>query len=65
MPGSLMSHTKTIITNVEIQNRIINAVGPQEDLLTTVKKERKLQWYGHVTRSNGLAKMILQRTVPG
>ena len=34
------------------------------DLLTAVKK-RKLRWYGHKTRSTGLAKMILQGTVQG
>ena len=34
------------------------------DLLTTVKR-RKLKWYGHVTRSSGLAKTILQGTVQG
>ena len=35
-----------------------------EDLLTVVKR-RKLQWYGHVSRSSGLAKTILQGTVKG
>ena len=35
---------------------------PHEDLLTIVKR-RKLQWYGHVSRSSGLAKTILQGTV--
>ena len=33
-----------------------------EDLLTIVKRS-KLQWYGHVSRSSGLAKTILQGTV--
>ena len=42
----------------------ISAVGPHEDLLTIVKR-RKLQWYGHVSRSSGLAKCILQGTVKG
>ena len=28
-------------------------------------KKRKLRWYGHITRSTGLAKMILQGTVQG
>ena len=37
---------------------------PHEDLLTIVKR-RKLQWYGHVSRSSGLAKSILQGTVKG
>ena len=35
-----------------------------EDLLTIVKR-RKLQWYGHVYRSSGLAKSILQGIVKG
>ena len=43
--------------------RIGNAIGPYEDLLTSVKR-RKLKWYGYVTRS-GLAKTILQGTVQG
>ena len=50
------------ITNEEVKARIGNAIGPYEDLLTTVKR-RKLKWYGHVTRSSGLAKTILQGTV--
>ena len=28
-------------------------------------KTRKLQWYGHISRSSGLAKTILQGTVKG
>ena len=36
----------------------------QSDLLTIVMR-RKLQWYGHVSRSSGLAKTILQGTVKG
>ena len=50
------------VTNEKVGNRIRQAIGPYEDLLTTVKK-RKLRWYGHKTRSTGLAKMILQGTV--
>ena len=40
------------------------AIGPHEDLLTIVKR-CKLQWYGHVSRSSGLARTILQGTVKG
>ena len=43
---------------------IQQATGPHEDLLTIVKR-RKLQWYGHVSCSSGLAKAILQGTVKG
>ena len=52
------------ISNEEVRNRTRQATGPHEDLLTTVKR-RKLKWYGHVTRSTGLAKTILQGTVQG
>ena len=44
--------------------KIQQATGPHKDLLTIVKR-RKLQWYGHVSRSSGLAKTILQGTVKG
>ena len=46
------------ITNEEVKARIGNAIGPYEDL--TSMKRRKLKWYGHVTRSSGLARTILQ-----
>ena len=52
------------ITNVEVRNRIERAIGPYEDLLTTVKR-RKLKWYGHVSRYSGLSKTIMQGTVKG
>ena len=52
------------VTHEEIRAKIQQAIGPHEDLLTTVKR-RKLQWYGHVSRSSGLAKTILQGTVTG
>ena len=38
------------------------AIRLQKDLLTIIKR-CKLQWYGHVSRSSGLAKTILQGTV--
>ena len=37
----------------------------QLDHTKTIVKRRKLQWYGHVSRSSGLAKTILQGTVKG
>ena len=52
------------ITNEEVKARVGNAIGPYEDLLTSVKR-RKLKWFGHVTRSSGLAKTILQGTTQG
>ena len=53
----MMAH----VTNEEICARIKQAIGPHEDLLTIVKR-CKLQWYGHVSLSSGLAKTIFQGT---
>ena len=53
---------KDHVTNEEVHAKIQQAIGPHEDLLTIVKR-RRLQWYGHVSRSSGLAKTILQGTV--
>ena len=52
------------VTNEKVKNDIRRAIGPYEDLITTVRK-RKLRRYGHITRSTRLAKMILQGTVRG
>ena len=49
-------------TNEEVCVKIQRAIGPHEDPLT-IEKRRKLKWYGHVSRSTGLAKIILQGTV--
>ena len=55
---------KDHVTNREVHAKIQQAIGPHEDLLIIVKG-RKLQWYGYVSRSSGLAKTILQGTVKG
>ena len=55
---------KDQVTNEEVHAKIQQAIGPHEDLVTIVKR-RRLQWYGHVSRSSGLAKTILQGTVKG
>ena len=55
---------KDHVTNEEVRAKIQQAIGPHEDLLPIVKR-RKLQWYGHVSRSSGLAQTILQGTVKG
>ena len=55
---------KDHVTNEEVRAKIQQAIAPHEDLLTIVKR-RKLQSYGHVPRSSGLAKTILQGTVKG
>ena len=60
------SHTnyKDHVTNEDVRAEIQQAIGPHEDLVTIVKR-RKLQWYGHVSHSSGLAKTILQGAVNG
>ena len=55
---------KDHVTNEEVRAKIQQAIGLHEDFLTIVKR-RKLQWYGHVSRSPGLAKTISQGTVKG
>ena len=48
----------------QVRKTIVKPIGPYEDILATVKR-RKLKWYGHVKRSDGLTKVILQGTVEG
>ena len=60
----LLISYKDRVTNEEVRAKIQQAIGPHEDHLTIVKK-RKLQWYGHVFLSSGLAKTISQGTVKG
>ena len=47
------------ITNAEVCRKIQAAIGEYDELLALVKK-RKLRWFGHVSRSSGLTKTILQ-----
>ena len=53
---------KDHVTNEQVRAKIQQAIGPHEDLLTIVKRN-KLQQYGHVSRSSDLAITILQGTV--
>ena len=55
---------KDHVTNEEVRRKIQAAIGEYDELLTLVKK-RKLRWFGHVSRSSGFAKTILQGTVKG
>ena len=55
---------KDHVTNEEVRRKIQAAIGEYDELLTLVKK-RQLRWFGHVSRSSGLAKTILQGTVKG
>ena len=52
------------ITNEEVKARIENAIGPYEDLLTSVKR-REVKWYWNAARSSRLAKTILKGTIQG
>ena len=53
------------ILHISYKDHVTNEeVRAKKDLLTIVKRH-KLQWYGHVSRSSGLAKTILQGTVKG
>ena len=54
---------KDYVTNEEVRAKIQQAIRPHEDLI--IVKRCKLQWSGHVSRSSGLAKTILQSTVKG
>ena len=55
---------KDHITNEEVRRKIQASILEYDALLTLVKK-RKLRWFGHVSRSSGLAKTILHGTVKG
>ena len=52
------------VTNENVCRKIQAATGKYDELLTLVKKW-KLMWFGHVSRSSGLAKTIMQSTVQG
>ena len=47
---------KDRVTNEEVNAKIQQAIGPHEDLLTTVKRRKVQYTYGHVSRSSDLAK---------
>ena len=55
---------KDHVTNEEVRAKIQQAIRAHKGLLTIVKR-RKLQWYGHVSCSSGLAKTTLQGMVKG
>ena len=63
--GRLLNiYYKDHVTNEEVRNKIQNAIGVHDDLLTMVKK-RKLRWYCHISRPSSTTKKILQETVKG
>ena len=53
---------KDQVINEEVLRNIQVAFGEYEELLIMVKK-RKPRWFGHASKSPGLAKTILQGTV--
>ena len=55
---------KDHVTNEAVCAKIQQAIRPHEDHLTVVKRQ-KLNWHGHVSRSSGLAKTIMQATMKG
>ena len=62
--NEVLPQYKDHVRNEEVRAMVQQAIGPHEDLLTIVKRH-KLQWYGHISHSSGLAKTILQGTVKG
>ena len=52
------------ITNEDVRAMVTAEIGPHQELLEIVKS-RKLKWFGHTTRHDGLAKDCLQGTVQG
>ena len=55
---------KDHVTNVGVRKKIQVTI-EEYDALFTLVKQWKLRWFGHVSRSSGLAKTILQGTVKG
>ena len=53
---------KDHVTNEEVRRMIQAAIGEYDELLTMIKKQ-KIKWFGHVSRSSGLAKTSLQGIV--
>ena len=57
------SHTKTMLPTRKSVPKSSRQSGHTKT--SSIVKRRKLQWYGHVSRSSGLAQTILQGTVKG
>ena len=52
------------VTNESVRKIVTSEIGKHQELLEIVKT-RKLKWFGHTTRSDGLSKTCLQGTVSG
>ena len=51
---------KDHVTKEEVCRKIQAAIGEYNELLTLKAEKRKLIWFGHISKSSGLAKTILQ-----
>ena len=60
----LRNSYKDHATNDKVRAKIQQATGPHENLLTIIERS-KLKWCGHVSRSLGLTKTMLQGIVKG
>ena len=56
---------KDCVTSEDIRKKIQAAIGKYVCAFLTFVKKQKLRLFGHISRSSGLAKMILQGTVKG
>ena len=56
------SHRKSL--GITYHERIIELLGKYEPLLQTIRR-RKLKWFGHVSRHDGLCNTIMQGAVEG
>ena len=51
---------KDHVTNEEVCWKIQAAIGEYDELLTLEAEKRILMWFGHISKSSGLAMTILQ-----
>ena len=51
---------KDHVTSEEVRAKNQQKIEPHEDLI--IEKRRKLQWYGHISRSSALVQTIWQGT---
>ena len=54
---------RVYVTDAEVRRKIKAGIGEYDELLSLAKRRKR--WFGHVSRSTGLAKTILQGRVKG